>query len=376
MHVEMTATLAQRFLREAQERGFRLYTGVPCSYLGALFDELPKVASVTYVPAANEGDAVAIAAGVELGGSHAVVMMQNSGLGNAVNPLSSLTQIAGLPVLLLIGWRGEPDAPLDEPQHRLMGALTPSLLDSLGIAWAVLPSDPDELATELRRAAAHMRNTRRAFSFLVRKGPLASLKEQTPTPQTGLYSRREYLRLLQDEPFANDVLVATTGYTGRELEALSDRPNQFYLVGAMGCASSVGLGLALAQPNKRVIVLDGDGAAVMRLGAFVTIAAQRPQNLLHIVFDNGAYESTGGQLRANPELDFATLAASCGYPRTVAIRSPNDFAALLLETRADINKELTFVHIRTPLAVGQRLPRPALTPTGVTNRLADWLARP
>ena len=166
-----------------------------------------------------------------------------------------------------------------------------------------------------------------------------------------------------------DVLVATTGYMGRELYALGDRANQLYMVGSMGCAVSLALGIALVQPHRRVIAIDGDGAALMRLGALSTVAYQRPDNLVHIVIDNGQHESTGGQATVSPHVDFCAIAAACGYPRVATASEPAELAALLAAPAAGP----LFIHVPVLPGVPANLPRPVITPAEVAARLRRHL---
>jgi len=181
--------------------------------------------------------------------------------------------------------------------------------------------------------------------------------------------RRDMLTAIQGAVGSSDVVIATTGYTGRELYACGDRDNQIYMVGSMGCASSVGLGLAIARPDRRVIVIDGDGAALMHLGALCTIGAQRPENLLHIVLDNGVHESTGGQVTVSDAVDFCGLAASSGYSTTVSTADPSEMA----ERVATIGKGLHFVHAPIKPGIPHDLPRPRTSPSEVALRLRKFL---
>jgi phosphonopyruvate decarboxylase len=177
------------------------------------------------------------------------------------------------------------------------------------------------------------------------------------------------LRAVQEGTHADDIVVATTGYTGRELYALDDRSNQIYMVGSMGCASSFGLGLALACPDRRVVVLDGDGAALMRLGALATLGYERPANLVHVLLDNGVHESTGGQTTVSRSIDFSAIAAACGYPRVASVGAPGELAAVLNEAQG----ALQFVHAPTLPGVPDNLPRPTITPADVAARLRATL---
>jgi phosphonopyruvate decarboxylase len=372
---------AGTFMAAAAARGYAFYTGVPCSYLTPFINAALNSAGLRYVPAANEGDAVAIAAGAGLGGRPAVVMFQNSGLGNAVNPLTSLTHTFRLPVLLIVTWRGQPGGAADEPQHELMGQITPALLELMGIPWALFPESGAEVGPVLDAALAHIAAESRPYALVMRKGAVADTpltvapRERAPEPApvparpAAAATRTEVLRAVQAAAAGGDVLVATTGYTGRELAALDDRPNQLYMVGSMGCAVSVGLGLALARPERRVVVLDGDGALLMRLGALTTVGHERPANLVHVVLDNGRHESTGGQATVAGCVDFPALAVASGYPAAVTLADPAAVAARLVARRA----ALDFIHVPIRPGVPGALPRPTVTPPAVVARLRAWL---
>ena len=369
------------FIRSARRHGFELYSGVPCSYLKPFINAVIDADELRYIGAANEGDAVAIAAGAELGGVRAVAMFQNSGFGNAVSPLTSLTHTFRIPVLLIITLRGEPGGAPDEPQHELMGQITTGLLELMNIPWAFFPESADEIAPVLSAARAHMETEGEPYALVMRKGSVAKSdlraapeihpitpRAATNDPEPDAH-RADLLQAVQAAARDDDVIVATTGYTGRELYATGDRPNQFYMVGSMGCAVSVGLGLAVARPGHRIIVLDGDGAALMRLGALATVGYERPGNLVHVVLDNGLHESTGGQSTVSRSIDFCGLAASCGYIHVETVSRPIELAAVLERPTG----ELTFVH--APIVPGvPELPRPSITPAEVAARLRAHLA--
>lgn len=372
---------AGRFIAAASERGFGLYAGVPCSYLTPFINHVINSGNLRYVGAANEGDAVAIAAGAELGGVPAVVMFQNSGLGNAINPLTSLTWTFRIPVLLIVTWRGEPGGAADEPQHELMGRITPPMLELMGIPWALFPDSDDAIGPTLDQACEYMRREGRPYALVMRKGSVAETQLETRSPQafarrTGAVmevpakaSRRAMLGAIQMALKGDDIVVATTGYTGRELYALDDRPCQIYMVGSMGCASSLGLGLALARPDKRIVVIDGDGAALMRLGAFTTMGTERPRNLLHLLLDNGMHESTGGQATVSRNVNFCAVATASGYPRVLAASDPDEVREYV-DWRAP---GLCFVHVPIYPGVTADLPRPTLQPAEVAVRLRRHL---
>ena len=379
---------ARDFVERARALGFGTYAGVPCSFLTPFIDYVIGDRSLKYVASANEGDAVATAAGVALAGGRAVAMMQNSGLGNAVSPLTSLTWTFRLPALLICTHRGAPGVE-DEPQHRLMGRITTRLLDSMEVPWRDFPAEAGAIDGVLEEAGAYMATERRPFALVMRKGTVAASDPRggvqgppSPAPSArhdgfgrapgARPTRNEALRRIVDRsPEASSVVIATTGYTGRELCALADRPNQLYMVGSMGCASSLGLGVALQAPGREVIVVDGDGAALMRMGNFATVGAYGGDNLTHIVLDDEAYDSTGAQRTVSAGVDFGAVAAACGYRSVV---SGDDVRLIdeLCGSRALPGPRL--LHLKTRPGTVPNLPRPALGPHDVAARLTRHLA--
>lgn len=371
---------AASFVEAAKSRGFSLWTGVPCSYLKPFINYVIDSPDIEYVGATNEGDAVGIASGADLGGRRSVVMFQNSGFGNTVNPLTSLNMIFDIPVLVITTLRGEPGGPSDEPQHKLMGKITTGLFELMNIPWEYFPTEESEIPAVLDRILNHMNTKNQPYGLVMKKDSVASQKlKSKPVPKevkaaavppsftwpSERPSRTAVLAAVQKGAKDTDLIVATTGYTGRELYALDDRKNQLYMVGSMGCASTFGLGLALAQPSRRTIVLDGDGAMLMRMGALATLGFERPKNLLHILLDNELHESTGGQSTVSHSVDAALAAAACGYPKVVRITTPEELEALV---KADTT-ELTFAHVKMKPGAPDDLPRPTVTPIQVAQRM-------
>jgi phosphonopyruvate decarboxylase len=392
---------AKSFVETARQAGFGLYTGVPCSYVKPFINYVidaqasgPTDArgrpALSYIGAANEGDAVAIATGAEVGGKRAITMMQNSGLGNAVSPLTSLNAIFRIPTLLIVTLRGEPGGPKDEPQHELMGQITTKMLETMNVGWEYFPTEESEVANAIERAIGHMNKTDLPFCFVMKKDSVAphkltskpTMRQMPPIePQATLAefpvvrpSRTEALRAVQKATGGsgvspNDLIVATTGYTGRELYALEDRANQLYMVGSMGCAAPFGLGLARARPDKRVIVLDGDGALLMRMGCLATIGYERPQNLVHVLLDNEAHDSTGTQSTVTHSVDLGGCARSCGYLDVARIAGADALEAALNDRKPG----LRFLHVKTRPGAPEDLPRPKITPREVVTRLKAHL---
>jgi phosphonopyruvate decarboxylase len=372
---------AKTFVDETKKLGFGLWTGVPCSYLKPFINYVIDEPTLSYIGAANEGDAVAIAAGADLGGVRSIVMFQNSGFGNTVNPLTSLNMIFKVPSLVITTLRGEPGGPHDEPQHELMGQITPGLFDLMQIPWDWFPAEPELVGPVLAKAVAHMDTHRTPFGLIMKKDAVSDHKLQSraeakpltpfavaPWTDAPRPTRREVLAAVQ-EVTADAAVVATTGFTGRALYALDDRANQLYMVGSMGCASSYGLGLAWAKPARKVVVLDGDGAALMRLGALASLGYERPKNLVHVLLDNEVHDSTGGQFTTSHSVDLAAVAAACGYPKVLRCHTPEEVRDAIRDAT-----ELTFVHVKTAPGESGSLPRPKVTPVQVIDRLRGWLA--
>jgi len=378
---------ARDFVEAARAHGFEWYAGVPCSYLTPFINYVLQDATLHYVSMANEGDAVALIAGVALAGGkrsphgRGVTMMQNSGLGNAVSPLTSLAWTFRIPQLLIVTWRGQPGV-ADEPQHALMGPITPAMLDTMEIPWELFPTEPDAIEPALRRATAYMDSQGRPYALLMQKGSVAAYPlresaapraiphapaviESRGLAQKSRASRQEVLREVVSQTSLGSAVLATTGFCGRELFAIDDRPNQLYMVGSMGCVLPLALGLALARPALRVVALDGDGAALMRLGAFATAGAYAPRNLWHLLLDNGVHDSTGGQATVAPQVSFAGVAAACGYASAVEI---DDLERLGFWLNASPQDGPRFARMLIRPGTPQDLPRPSLAPVDVKMR--------
>lgn len=372
----------QEFGGLLKSEGFDFFSGVPCSFLRSLINY--AINECDYIAAANEGDAVSTIAGANLAGRKGVVLMQNSGLSNAVSPLTSLTHIFKIPVLGFISWRGEPGV-ADEPQHALMGEITTKMLEDMKISWQYLDRNLHTAKKQLIQAQNTLKGGN-SFFFVVRKDTFNE-EELKPQRQKRLTITQVRMKSGKDEkPYRNKVIslitematsteavIATTGYTGRELFEAGDRPNNFYMVGSMGCASPFGLGVALGRPKKNVIVIDGDGALIMRLGALTTNGYYSPKNLLHIVLDNNCYESTGCQATLSKTVNFSDIAASCGYVRSRHIHNIQD-----LKKEIAVWKRkpcLTLLHMKIRPGVSKSLGRPSIQPPEVAKRFNEFLAK-
>lgn len=371
----------QQFGNELKKLGYDFYSGVPCSFLKYLINY--AINECDYVMAANEGDAVAIAAGAYLGGKKSVVLMQNSGLTNATSPLTSLNYTFQLPVLGFVSLRGE-EGLGDEPQHELMGQITEKMLKLMKVKWAYLSDDFAEAKKQLKKADKYI-SKKETFFFVVKKGTLdeVKLKEQQlktlqnkvknkTATKAELPTRRETLKVLTDLSDKETVLLATTGKTGRELFEVADKPNHLYMVGSMGCISSLGLGLALSQPKKKVVVIDGDGSAIMRMGSFATNAYYQPDNLLHILLDNNTHDSTGGQATVSHNIDFVDQAASVCYPITLRVGTLDELTKAIVKWQ--MNGGMTFLYLKIAKGSTKDLGRPTMKPHEVKTRLMKFIS--
>ena len=374
------------FIEAARDLGFQRYTGVPCSFLTPFINYVINDESLNYVSSANEGDAIATAAGSAMGGERSIVMMQNSGLGNAVSPITSLSYVFRIPMIIITTHRGAPGI-TDEPQHELMGQITGEMFDAMRIPWEIFPMEKENIAVALKRACEFMGKEQRPYAFIMQKGTVAAheLKENCLLATKAIGSEKKIFnqndmplctrndalkKIIEHTPVENSVVIATTGFTGRELFAIDDRKNQFYMVGSMGCASSLGLGLALARPDLQVVVVEGDGAALMRMGNFATLGSYAGNNLTHIVLDNEVHDSTGAQATVANNVQFAEIAAACGYAVTY---QGNDIELIDQLFNCKIYPGAKFGHLKISAGAIENLPRPDVPPVVVLQRLMQHI---
>jgi phosphonopyruvate decarboxylase len=373
---------ASKFLTEARQRGLDFYTGVPCSFLTPIINRVISDRNTAYVGAASEGEAIAIAAGAWLAGRGTVVMCQNSGLGNTINPLTSLNWPFRIPTLLLVTWRGQPGLK-DEPQHELMGEITQQVLDDIRVCHQRFPDEDNQIAASLDAARSTMEATDLPFAFVMEKGSVEDESlDELPSPlqsagrksnlaeghsrPTRMAALERILAIIPDEA----AIIATTGKCGRELFTLADRPQHLYQVGSMGCASAMALGVSL-NVERPVLALDGDGAALMKMGTLATIGTQAPTNLIHLILDNGVHDSTGGQSTVSQNVDFATVALACGYRSGFSTDSLEGLEQALLESLAAPGPHM--IHMRINPGSVDALGRPTIGPVEVARRFRAFL---
>ncbi len=368
----------QRLFTALLDAGITGVAGVPCSILNHLILEAEASDAIDYLAASNEGEAVSAAAGSWLGGGLGAALMQNSGLGNAINPLASLVIPYDIPVLMIVSWRGEPGRK-DAVHHSPMGDATPGLFELFGVPTTILREDTD-LAKAVEGAVAHMKSTRKPAALIVPRGLFAKSGDEATsrvapvlaaddTPKVAeseirsfgggaLPSRTEVLDAYLAR-FPEELAISTTGYMSRELSAHGQVDRHFPMQGSMGFAPAIALGLARTT-DERIFVLDGDGALIMHLGSLATIGALAPARLVHIVVDNGTYASTGGQRSVSPHVDFCRAALACGYKAAARCRGVDGLADALAWAHAAPGPALLHVAVDEREASG--LERPEATP--------------
>jgi phosphonopyruvate decarboxylase len=375
-----------RFGSLLKHHGFTVYSGVPCSHLKDLINF--AVNECELIMAANEGDAVAICAGAQLGGKKSVFLCQNSGLTNATSPLTSLIYTFRIPILGIVSLRGEPGGKPDEPQHELMGQITTDFLDLMRIKWSFLAAEQTEAEQQLAEANRTI-EAGEPYFFVVRagtfsreplkadnaaSGPRAVQKGEFKYQSRSASLPTRFSALSSIASLASDrtVFLATTGFTGRELYEVGDLPNNFYMVGSMGCVSSLGLGLALARRDLRVVVIDGDGSILMRMGAAAVVAACAPPNLVHVVLDNNAHDSTGGQKTVSDNVDFIRFAEAVGYGNGFYAHDAEELPTLI--QRGFDSGRLTFVYLQISGGTQENLGRPRTKPPEIRQRFSRFVA--
>jgi len=368
------------FGEELKKYNYSVFSGVPCSLLTPLLNY--AINEFAYIIAPSESDAVAIASGAFLAGKKSIVLMQNSGLANAVSALTSLTYIFRIPLLGFVSLRGE-EGLEDEPQHELMGQITSDLLSLMKIEWAFLDSNLESVKKQLDIANKAIEEGK-SFFFIVRKNLFEKDVIFNSTPLIHSCNQKRYdskafdthpsgidaLKIISNFSGNESITIASTGFMGRQLYELEDKPNNFYMVGSMGCASSLGLGIAL-NTNKEVIVVDGDGALIMRMGNLAVCGYYSPDNMFHILLDNNSYDSTGGQLTVSSVINFPTLAESSNYKHIYHVHSLEELREALWFWRS--HKGLTFIYLKTSKISKesrQLLGRPNIKPYEQKERLA------
>ena len=368
------------FIEKLKENGIDCFAGVPdsllknmCAYITDHFDAAHNII------AANEGAAVGLAAGHYLAtGQPACVYMQNSGEGNIINPLASLTdqEVYNIPVLLLIGWRGRPGVH-DEPQHVKQGKVTTGLLNVMGINYEVLAKEEDKAEKQIAKALKALQN-KDMFALVIEKDTFDEYKLQNVEKNNLTMSREEAIQIVAAALGEKDCIVSTTGMISRELFEYRAAMNQgherdFLTVGSMGHASQIALGIALAQPERLVWCFDGDGATIMHMGSMAIVGNKAPKHYIHVVFNNGAHDSVGGQPTVGLKIDLPAIAKAVGYKATYSVDNKADLESVL----KDVNgfESPTLLEVKVKKGNRKDLGRPTTTPIQNKEALMRFLSK-
>ena len=369
------------FIEELGSNGIDFFAGVPdsllkniCAYIADHKDEQHNIIT------ANEGGAIALAAGYHLAtGKIGVVYMQNSGEGNIINPLASLTdkEVYNIPVLLLIGWRGKPGVH-DEPQHVKQGKVTTGLLNVMGVNYDVLSQDEEKAAKQIEKAIAVMKATNEVYALVIEKGTFEDYKLQNVEENDLQMTREEAIQIVAASLGEKDVIVSTTGMISRELFETRTAWKQgherdFLTVGSMGHASQIALGIAMEKADRKVWCFDGDGASIMHMGNMAIVASKHPKNYVHVVFNNGAHDSVGGQPTVGLKIDLPSVAKSVGYKETYSVDNMGKLKSIL----PSIVKAEGPVFLQVCVKKGNRkdLGRPTTTPIQNKEALMKFLEK-
>ena len=331
--------LVHDFFNILKENNVNCFCGVPDSLLKDFCAYVTdNVDTRNHTITANEGNAIALAAGHYLATSNpAVVYMQNSGIGNCVNPLLSLTdeEVYNIPLLMLIGWRGEPDKK-DEPQHIKQGKVTDKLLEAMGIKYEILPEDFESAKPMINEAFKYMKETKCPFAFIIKKGLFEKYSLKNKKQNSFELKREDAIETVIKALEEKDVIVATTGHISREVYETRNRLGQshkqdFLTVGSMGHSSSIALGIALEKPERNIYCFDGDGAFLMHQGAIVVKASKALTNFKHIVFNNEAHDSVGSQPTAINVAKIDKIALEAGYKKSYTVSTKDELNKILPE---------------------------------------------
>ena len=374
---------ANFLINQLTKYGYSFFSGVPCSYLTSVINTVINSKKIKYIGATSEGEAVGIASGAWLAGKKSVVMIQNSGLGNTINPLTSLNYPFNIPILLITTWRGEPKIK-DEPQHELMGKITKNILTLSKIKNEIFPTNEKNLKKVLFKINNSINKTSLPYALIMRKETIKKEKLKQKKiffkkknkvliyyKKKKLPARFQIIKELQKNINNKIAVISTTGKTGRELFSLKDCENYFYQVGSMGCANAIALGVAL-NSKKKIIILDGDGALLMKMGNMSTIGANQPKNLIHILLDNNVHDSTGQQLTNASTVDFSNIAINCGYKNSYSADNLDDFSKII-KTNLKNTFGPTFIHIKIQKGSIENLGRPTIHPKDVAVRFKNFL---
>ena len=373
----------KEFYNELINNDISFFTGVPDSLLKSFCAYIKdNVSAKKNIISANEGNAIGLASGYYLGTRKiGLVYMQNSGIGNAVNPLASLTDklVYSIPMLLVIGWRGEPNKK-DEPQHKKQGLITTETLEMLGIKYEILDKDTnnDEMKLKVKRAYSYMNENNEPYALVIKKDTFDEYKLKNNTVFDFEMTREEAIEIVVSKMKDNSVAVSTTGMASRELFELREKHKEnhskdFLTVGSMGHASQIALGIALSNKDKEVYCIDGDGALLMHLGGLAIIGNAKPKNFRHILINNGAHDSVGGQETVGLKIDTLAIAKACGYKECYSCSSKVEL--INLSEKITNVEGPVLLEIKVKKGARKDLGRPTTTPIENKEAFMEFLSK-
>ncbi len=366
------------------KNGTDFFAGVPDSLLKSFCAYVTDNAPAEkHIISANEGSATALAAGYHFAtGKIPLIYMQNSGEGNMINPLLSLVDpdVYSVPLLILIGWRGEPGVH-DEPQHVKQGKVTCALLDAMQIPYEILTEDESKLSAQLKKAYDYMKKNSAPYALVIRKGTFEEYTLKNNIPVNAEMKREQAIEKIMLSAPENAAFVSTTGMASRELYELREKhgmghEKDFLTVGSMGHASQIALSIAMQKPDRPVFCIDGDGAAIMQMGGMATVGTRSPKNLVHFVMNNGAHDSVGGQPTVGLEINLPEIAKACCYKRIYSAKNEKELSEVLAKIKNsfdDNTNELTFVEVKVSKGARKDLGRPKSTPQENKKAFMEFL---
>lgn len=360
------------------------FAGVPDSLLknfcAYITDNAP---SEKHIISANEGSATALASGYHFAtGKIPLIYMQNSGEGNMINPLLSLVDpdVYSVPMLILIGWRGEPGVH-DEPQHVKQGKVTCDLLDAMKVPYEILTDDESKLSEQFEKAYSYIKTNNAPYAFVIRKGTFDEYVLQNNIKVVAEMKREEAIEKIMLGASEKTAFISTTGMASRELYELREKHSMghekdFLTVGSMGHASQIALAIAMQKKDRPIFCIDGDGATIMQMGGLATVGTRKPKNMVHFVMNNGAHDSVGGQPTVGLEIDIPAIAKACGYEKIVSVSTSNELENAMKEIKDSFEKGLnvlTFVEVKVSKGARKDLGRPKSTPQENKKALMEFL---
>lgn len=367
------------FYELLKKNGVDFFSGVPDSLLKnicAYFTD--NVVAENNIIAANEGGAIALGAGYHLAtGKIPLIYMQNSGIGNAINPLLSLVdeKVYSIPILLMIGWRGEPGIK-DEPQHIKQGEVTTKLLEAMNIPYEILPEEFEKTKLIVEKSIKHIKKSNSPFAFVVRKNLFEPYELKNKVKTNFEMKREDAIKIIVNALNEDDIIVSTTGKTSRELfeyreELCQGHQNDFLTVGSMGHSSQIALGIALQKKEKQIFCFDGDGAVIMHTGSMGIIGSLSPKNYKHIIFNNGAHDSVGGQPTITHSLDFKSIAEGFNYKKVFIADDRKSLSENIIKLKNTEGPAL--LEVKVNKGARKNLGRPTLTTIENKNNFMSTL---